>query len=840
MLFTYEVLMELPTISVDYKHTSDVTTARKWLKELSEKSLIACDFETAVRYTPEEREQFKAQAEDASLSYLERKKAQALLQVTALDYPYHSLVTHCSIAWSDREGYVFILDSDEMAYEVLQFLVTTSVKQVWFNASYDFKFLYFYTREMPKNYEDAQIYAKVLFNHVDTHKAKASLKDLAGGAYGTWAIAADNFTLDNLYDPVLLKYAAIDACATFWVWSRITETVEPEGSIYISTDADYSPWDQLPAPSPKGAEYPEEYFYHNTAKWLVRDTVRIMVNGLPIDLEEVQKLEETLEGILEQVAVSISENPLVVRFLDYRYDQLLDAYKKLQRSKLKGPEHFKCEFDSKKAIHRDYFMYFFAKKMNIEMPAVVHPSGIPKWSHALIKKLSATYKGLKPLVMHETTSDMTHVKQAMSLLAEHKAEKHNSTYLEKIANPVLEKPTFSPASSKQKQEFFSWMGIESEKQSEKTGDDSWDREQIEIVFKTTTDEELKAFTGALIDHSFAAIVRNNFVAAFYRYTTEGVLAGQYKLLGAKSGRYTSSNPNMLNAPSSKSIFSKPVKKCFVAPEGFIVATIDYSALEDRVMGNLSEDENKLGVFTKGFDGHCLAAYFYWPEEVSKYLPADLVTNDEKILMFAKMVDEGHKELKKIRSDGKAISFGLAYGCGAQKVATAVKGTLAYGEKLFNAYHNDLYPGITKYREEYVLKTAEAQGYLHLGLGFRIYSDRPRQDIRTLNNATCQFWSILSVLTINKIHQLIDKAGYENDILVTSTIYDSIYFIVRDDPKVIKWLNDNLIPIMEKDFMEGQIVKNSADLEIGPNWSELYTLPHNASTEEIKEIRKEWN
>ena len=152
--------------------------------------------------------------------------------------------------------------------------------------------------------------------------------------------------------------------------------------------------------------------------------------------------------------------------------------------------------------------------------------------------------------------------------------------------------------------------------------------------------------------------------------------------------------------------------------------------------------------------------------------------------------------------------------------------------IFDAYHNELYPGITRFREEHVLPTAKYKGQVHLGLGFNLQTDDPDRDIRTLNNACSQFWSILTGLTINKLHQLIDEAGYTNDILITSTIYDSIYAIVRNDATIVKWLNDNIVPIMEQDFIKDQIVHNSANLEIGTSWADLVELSHSATLDDI--------
>lgn len=598
----------------------------------------------------------------------------------------------------------------------------------------------------------------------------------------------------------------------------------------------YSPHDLLPAPLPSSTSYPPDYFYNNVAKHLIKDTVRIMANGLTLDMTQVAMLESQLDTTLASVEIELANHPYVQSYLQSRHQVLIDKYIEDRKSKLRDPSYYHKPFNSKDPVHRSYFMYIYANNHNMDQPSELYPTGIPKWPAKTVKALASNNHFLSKLVNHTISPTHPIALQAVELLAKHKAEHYNKSYLEQIESPIIDLPPFNPNSSLQKRELFESLGIPSDKTSKDTGLPSYDRDEIERIQRETRDPLVQSLCQLLIDNSFAAIVRSNFIEAFYTYSVDGRLYGNLKLLGAKSARYTSSNPNLLNMPSTGSIFAKPIKKCFTADVGFLVATADFSALEDRVIANLSQDTNKLGLFLEGLDGHSLSATYYYPQRVAEIV-GPYTDHKHASRILKQIVDDDthpkHTLAKEVRQDSKPISFGLAYGAFPPKVAATVKIPLDEAEEIFNAYHNQLYPGITEYREGYVLPTALENGQIHLGLGFTLQSDNPEQDIRTLNNACSQFWSILTLLTINKMHQLIDEAGLSQDIYITSSIYDSIYFEVRDDPKIIQWLNNNLIPVMEQDFIENQIVHNSVDLEIGTSWANLVTLPHNADIETIQ-------
>jgi hypothetical protein len=274
----------------------------------------------------------------------------------------------------------------------------------------------------------------------------------------------------------------------------------------------------------------------------------------------------------------------------------------------------------------------------------------------------------------------------------------------------------------------------------------------------------------------------------------------------------------------------------IAPPGKVIVAVDFGQLEDRVIANLTKDEGKCNIFLKDLDSHCYNALGYFNSQVAKHIS---LTGDKVVdtRAFKAGVDDEHKELKAIRQAGKPVTFGISYGAYPPKIAATIKCPIEEAEVIFNSYHNELYPGITYFREDVVLKGALKNGYIHMGLGAKMYSDDVGKHARTIFNSASQFWSILMLISMAEIHQRVVESNLEDSIAGSATVYDSGYFIVDENPEVIKWLNDTLIPIMTRQWIVDEVVHNEAAIDIGKSWADLTKVPNNASLEEIEEIIK---
>ena len=606
----------------------------------------------------------------------------------------------------------------------------------------------------------------------------------------------------------------------------------------------YSPHDLLPVKAPLNNPEPDGFFYEKVMKHLVPDILRIMSNGIPIDMSKVDELHKEVTSILENNRIKLQNNMFIKEYLENckatKIQEKLDS----QTDKCKTIKDYIKPYKKSDKIHRSYLINTILEDEGLDKYK------LDSWTVKDMKKFLSIYPHSKVsfILDNKLVAIQDYVTKAMNILAEEKVNIYNKNRLDVVESykSKFDNIEFNTRSAKQKNELFDMLGVDTLEYTDtglrKINRAELERQLIHIATEETKEdinEELlevfKEIVQVMIDNSNAYIINDNFIPAFNTYTINNMLYGNFTLFGTLTFRLTSTNPNLLQLPSSGNRFAKTIKRCFVVPENTILYTVDLSALEERVIANLSKDENKLNIFLEDLDSHCMNSYYYNPQLVEAILPREEGEELNDYLKRYKEAVETNKELKQIRQNSKGGSFALNYGCGPNKLVTTLGISEQQAKEIYNNFHNKLYPGITKFREELVLKKAQEDGRIHLGLGCYLHSDNVKLQERTLFNACSQYWSILTLLAVNKIHILIDEMGYQDDIKVICTIYDSIYFVVKEDTKYIKWLNDNIIPLLTTDFIEDQIVPNEAEGAIGYNWEDTITVHNSASVEDINSI-----
>jgi DNA polymerase-1 len=166
----------------------------------------------------------------------------------------------------------------------------------------------------------------------------------------------------------------------------------------------------------------------------------------------------------------------------------------------------------------------------------------------------------------------------------------------------------------------------------------------------------------------------------------------YNQTGAVTGRLSSTNPNLQNIPI-RTEEGRRVRNGFIADNGNVLLSVDYSQIELRIVAHMAEDETMLAAFKAGEDIHATTAAAVYGVEL------DAVTKD-------------------MRRHAKAINFGLIYGMSAFGLTRTTDLTLAESEKFVKTYFQK-FPGVKKYLDG-IRQLAAQQGYVETLLGRRRY------------------------------------------------------------------------------------------------------------------------
>ncbi|NEQ49652.1 MAG: DNA polymerase I [Leptolyngbya sp. SIO3F4] len=162
---------------------------------------------------------------------------------------------------------------------------------------------------------------------------------------------------------------------------------------------------------------------------------------------------------------------------------------------------------------------------------------------------------------------------------------------------------------------------------------------------------------------------------------------------AATGRLSSDNPNLQNIPI-RTERGRYIRKAFVPRnEDFVLLSADYSQVELRIIAALSGDEGMREAFRKGVDIHASTA--------SK--------------VYGVSLEEVTREM---RSNAKAVNFGIAYGQGAFGLAQNLNISRGEAKEIIDSYFEQ-YGSIKAYMDDRI-EFAREHGYVETILGRKRY------------------------------------------------------------------------------------------------------------------------
>ena len=209
------------------------------------------------------------------------------------------------------------------------------------------------------------------------------------------------------------------------------------------------------------------------------------------------------------------------------------------------------------------------------------------------------------------------------------------------------------------------------------------------------------FLGLLLEHRDVTKLKQIVETLILAIGPDGRIHTTYGQTGTSTGRLSSANPNLQNIPI-RTADGRRIREAFEVGEGFdTLFTADYSQIEMRIMAHFSEDEGLIEAFISGEDLHKFVGARVFGVEPGE------VTGE-------------------MRSQVKAMSYGLAYGLSAFGLARQLGIDNSAAKKLMADYFQR-FGGVRDYLRS-VVEQARAQGYTETLFGRR----RPFPDLASPN------------------------------------------------------------------------------------------------------------
>ena len=179
-----------------------------------------------------------------------------------------------------------------------------------------------------------------------------------------------------------------------------------------------------------------------------------------------------------------------------------------------------------------------------------------------------------------------------------------------------------------------------------------------------------------------------------------------------TGRLSSSEPNLQNIPV-KGDWGKRIRAAFVAEQGNLLLSADYSQVELRILAHLSRDAGLISAFRGNIDIHTRTAAEIFGVPLESVSP-------------------------EMRRTAKTVNFGVIYGISSFGLSETLNIGRKEAEKFIKQYF-DRHPGVKDYIEQLIAETTE-KGFVTTLFGRK----RPVPELKNQNKNIRQLGERLAV------------------------------------------------------------------------------------------------
>lgn len=261
-----------------------------------------------------------------------------------------------------------------------------------------------------------------------------------------------------------------------------------------------------------------------------------------------------------------------------------------------------------------------------------------------------------------------------------------------------------------------------------------------------------------------------------------------------TGRLSSSDPNLQNI-SVRDEDGKEIRKAFVASEGCVLVSADYSQIELRMLAHMAHVDKMIDAFKHNADIHTETAMHIFhvkKEEVTSLM----------------------------RRQAKAVNFGIVYGMSAFGLSEQLDISPKEAKDFIESYF-ETYPNIQKFMNQ-CIEECEQKGYVTTLFNRKRYIPEIHDKNymvrefgkRAAMNAPIQGSSAdLIKVAMNNIHQKMEEKGCKSKLILQ--IHDELIFDVpEDEVEVMK----ELVSYEMEHAMELS-VPLKAEASVSHNWYE---------------------